>query len=166
MLVPAHSSHPSHQRSLLFETRSYRSRGSDGGAAGTESTDRTSSRRCVKISVLFKWLAHMNYHAMNEAGLRPLHELCTPRTSSISHESRHQDMSSIAEIQERKEQEINQKYDPNRRQSDAARTLQRTYRGHRARRELKGLSLSPSARWTEVRDPTDQLQRDIDQRCS
>lgn len=103
---------------------------------------------------------------MNEAGLRPLHELCTPRTSIISHESRHQDMSSIAEIQERKEQEINQKYDPNRRQSDAARTLQRTYRGHRARRELKGLSLSPSARWTEVRDPTDQLQRDIDQRCS
>ncbi|KAI4249433.1 MAG: hypothetical protein L6R42_008991, partial [Xanthoria sp. 1 TBL-2021] len=59
-------------------------------------------------------------------------------------------MPSIAEIQQRKEQEVDQKYDPNRRQSDAARTLQRTYRGHRARRELKGLSLSPSARWTEA----------------
>ncbi|CAL8575147.1 hypothetical protein XPA_001089 [Xanthoria parietina] len=87
---------------------------------------------------------------MSEAGHRPLHELCTPRTSIIGHQSRHQDMSSIAETQERKEQEIDQKYDPNRRQSDAARTLQRTYRGHRARRELKGLSLSPSARWTEA----------------
>ncbi|KAL8976578.1 MAG: hypothetical protein Q9205_007440, partial [Flavoplaca limonia] len=59
-------------------------------------------------------------------------------------------MTSIAEIQQRKEQKIDQKYDPNQRQSDAARTLQRTYRGHRARRELKGLTLSPSVRWTEA----------------
>ncbi|KAL8858013.1 MAG: hypothetical protein Q9178_005474 [Gyalolechia marmorata] len=59
-------------------------------------------------------------------------------------------MTSIAEAQERKEQEVNQKYESDRRQSDAARTLQRTYRGHRARRELKGLSLSPSARWAEA----------------
>ena len=36
------------------------------------------------------------------------------------------------------------------RESDAARTLQRTYRGHRARRQLQGLSLDPSTRWFEV----------------
>ncbi|KAL8708293.1 MAG: hypothetical protein Q9220_006768 [cf. Caloplaca sp. 1 TL-2023] len=63
-------------------------------------------------------------------------------------------MTSLAEIQDRKEQEIDQKYKVPQAsaetQADAARTLQRTYRGHRARRELKGLSLSPSARWTEA----------------
>ena len=32
----------------------------------------------------------------------------------------------------------------------AAKTLQRTYRGHRARRELRGLSLDPASRWMEV----------------
>ncbi|KAL8703862.1 MAG: hypothetical protein Q9201_002951 [Fulgogasparrea decipioides] len=64
---------------------------------------------------------------------------------------------SIAEAQEHKEQELDQKYQvvqedetTQRNQSDAARTLQRTYRGHRARRELRGLSLSPSARWSEA----------------
>ncbi len=35
-------------------------------------------------------------------------------------------------------------------ESDAARTLQRTYRGYRSRRELRGFSLDPSTRWTEV----------------
>ncbi|KAL8716938.1 MAG: hypothetical protein Q9225_005776 [Loekoesia sp. 1 TL-2023] len=66
-------------------------------------------------------------------------------------------MTSITEVQERKEQDLDQKYknaerdaSVEQRQSDAARTLQRTYRGHRARRELKGLCLSPSARWTEA----------------
>ncbi|KAI4171403.1 MAG: hypothetical protein LQ343_004259 [Gyalolechia ehrenbergii] len=66
-------------------------------------------------------------------------------------------MTSITEVQERKEQNIERKFKDihenevtNQTQSDAARTLQRTYRGHRARRELKGLSLSPSARWTEA----------------
>ncbi|KAL8669822.1 MAG: hypothetical protein Q9168_005601 [Polycauliona sp. 1 TL-2023] len=62
----------------------------------------------------------------------------------------HRDLNSIAEIQERKEQEIEYKYHSDRRKSDAARTLQRTYRDHRARRELQGLCLSPSARWTEA----------------
>ena len=71
----------------------------------------------------------------------------------LSFVGRHRDMTSIAEIQQRKEQKIDQKYDSNQRQSDAARTLQRTYRGHRARRELKGLTLTPSARWAEVRTP-------------
>lgn len=36
------------------------------------------------------------------------------------------------------------------RESDAARTLQRTYRGHRERRQLKGITLDPATRWTEV----------------
>ncbi|KAL9018991.1 MAG: hypothetical protein Q9185_003733 [Variospora sp. 1 TL-2023] len=65
-------------------------------------------------------------------------------------------MTSITAIQERKEQAIDRSYKPaaepveQTTQTDAARTLQRTYRGHRARRELKGLSLSPSVRWTEA----------------
>ncbi|KAL8918005.1 MAG: hypothetical protein Q9208_007603 [Pyrenodesmia sp. 3 TL-2023] len=66
-------------------------------------------------------------------------------------------MTSISEIQERKEHDIDQNHKSpsndapaTRAQLDAARTLQRTYRGHRARRELKGLSLSPSARWSEA----------------
>ena len=65
-------------------------------------------------------------------------------------------MTSIAEAQEEKEASIDKKYDPTdtldiqRRESAAARTVQRTYRGHRARRELKGLSLNPSTRWVEV----------------
>ncbi|KAI4217360.1 MAG: hypothetical protein LQ351_000669 [Letrouitia transgressa] len=67
-------------------------------------------------------------------------------------------MSSIAKVQAQKEQEIDQRHDDLSRQrgligsseSDAATTLQRAYRGHRTRRELKGLTLSPSARWTEA----------------
>lgn len=66
-------------------------------------------------------------------------------------------MTSITEVQEVKEQEIEQNFNKKhhseatkQERSDAARTLQRTYRGHRARRELKGLSLSPSARWSEA----------------
>lgn len=68
----------------------------------------------------------------------------------------------IAQIQEWKELETLKKYkhvdqpqDANengleREQSAAARVLQRTYRGHRARRELRGLSLDASTRWVEV----------------
>jgi hypothetical protein len=76
----------------------------------------------------------------------------------------------IAQIQERKELEILKKYKHvdqpqdakenglEREQSAAARVLQRTYRGHRARRELRGLSLDPSTRWVEVRaSPFDNL---------
>ena len=63
---------------------------------------------------------------------------------------------SIAETQETKEREINAKYKDdaththNQRETDAARVLQRTYRGHRERRQLAGLSLDPSTRWTEA----------------
>ncbi|KAL2041539.1 hypothetical protein N7G274_005921 [Stereocaulon virgatum] len=68
----------------------------------------------------------------------------------------------IAQIQERKELEILKNYKHvdqpqdmrenrlEREQSAAARVLQRTYRGHRARRELRGLSLDPSTRWVEA----------------
>ena len=66
-------------------------------------------------------------------------------------------MTSIAEKQEQKEGENLHKYVNAAEQGTnaesrehAARTLQRTYRSHRTRRELKGLSLTPSARWTEV----------------
>ena len=70
------------------------------------------------------------------------------------------DMTSIAEIQDKKEREVLKKYQSTEQPQDtaplqheestAARVLQRTYRGHRARRQLRGLSLDPSTRWTEV----------------
>ncbi|KAL6715984.1 hypothetical protein ACLMJK_006946 [Lecanora helva] len=69
-------------------------------------------------------------------------------------------MSSIADTQDKKEAEILQKYpDAQSSQSDdalrhsqthAAKVLQRTYRGHRERRQLRGLSLDPTSRWTEA----------------
>ncbi|KAL8831664.1 MAG: hypothetical protein Q9191_000742 [Dirinaria sp. TL-2023a] len=65
-------------------------------------------------------------------------------------------MSSIAETQARTEKEIDSKYKAEHslqlahRESQAARTLQRTYRGHRERRQLAGLSLDPSTRWVEA----------------
>ena len=68
--------------------------------------------------------------------------------------------SSIAEVQKRKEDDIQRKYEPppgskdealqKQRESDAAKSIQRTYRGYRLRRELKGLSLDPASRWTEA----------------
>ena len=66
-------------------------------------------------------------------------------------------MSHIAKIQERKEHDINAKYKaaPEKGigldEAEAAKAIQRTYRGHRARRELAGLSLDPTTRWIEVR---------------
>lgn len=63
---------------------------------------------------------------------------------------------SIAATQAQKELAINAKYNDaaththNQRETDAARVLQRTYRGHRERRQLAGLSLDPSTRWTEA----------------
>lgn len=71
-------------------------------------------------------------------------------------------MSTINELSESKPQQIakdpeeKEKYiKRNRnagdhRESDAARTLQRTYRGHRERRQLKGITLDPATRWTEA----------------
>lgn len=71
----------------------------------------------------------------------------------------HSDMNSKAPIQAKKEQRILQEQnnvesaniqDLERTQFAAARTLQKSYRGYRARRELKGLNLDPSSRWLEV----------------
>lgn len=69
-------------------------------------------------------------------------------------------MNSVAEIQDKKEGEILEKYQSakhsqddlqlHHKESAAARVLQRTYRGHRERRQLRGLSLDPSTRWTEA----------------
>jgi hypothetical protein len=65
-------------------------------------------------------------------------------------------MSSIAETQTRREQEISTKHEsaqpgnPTDRAFRAAQVLQRTYRGRRERRQLAGLSLDPSTRWTEA----------------
>lgn len=57
----------------------------------------------------------------------------------------------IANDQEGKEKEIKgSRNTGDHRESDAARTLQRTYRGHRERRQLKGITLDPATRWTEV----------------
>ena len=77
------------------------------------------------------------------------------------------DMTSIAEIQDKKEREVLKKYQSTEQPQDtaplqheestAARVLQRTYRGHRARRQLRGLSLDPSTRWTEVSEQSTPL---------
>lgn len=64
-------------------------------------------------------------------------------------------------MQERKEDEMERKYggassriamreDDVVAQERAAGTIQRTYRGHRERRQMQGLSLDPSTRWIEV----------------
>ena len=63
-------------------------------------------------------------------------------------------MSSIAEIHDKKEAHILDKCkvtdSVEARESHAAKVLQRNYRGHRERRQLRGLSLDPTTRWTEV----------------
>ena len=82
--------------------------------------------------------------------------------------------SKIGEIQDQKEHDIQQKHqipaDPQddlarkQQESDAARTLQRTYRGYRERRHMQGLSLDPASRWSEVRhrDAIPLLQYNLD----
>ena len=85
-----------------------------------------------------------------------------PRSApNIPHYQSINEMNSIAEIQDEKEREILKKYQSTNQTQDgrqlqhqesaAARVLQRTYRGHKERRQLRGLSLDPSTRWTEVR---------------
>ncbi|MCJ1352447.1 MAG: hypothetical protein MMC33_002431 [Icmadophila ericetorum] len=65
----------------------------------------------------------------------------------------------IAKVQERREEEILKKYNTvgdddvgaqQPEKQEAAKTIQRTYRGHRDRRQLSGLSLDPSTRWIEA----------------
>lgn len=58
---------------------------------------------------------------------------------------------SITQIQLQREQAIAEKYhQPSPEEHDAARKIQRTYRGHRDRRQLDGLTLDPSSRWVEA----------------
>ncbi|KAM3415586.1 IQ calmodulin-binding motif protein [Cercospora zeina] len=57
----------------------------------------------------------------------------------------------INAIQLRKEDQIDRKYRQHTAEErDAARRIQRAYRGHRERRALQGLTLDPSSRWVEL----------------
>lgn len=58
-------------------------------------------------------------------------------------------MQEIDSTQIVREHEIDRKYRTSE-EIDAARTIQRTYRGHRQRRQLDGLILNPSERWSEA----------------
>ena len=55
----------------------------------------------------------------------------------------------ITDIQRRKEIEINRPYHTTE-EHNAATTIQKAFRGHRNRRQLEGLTLDPSSRWTEL----------------
>ena len=57
----------------------------------------------------------------------------------------------ITEKQIQKEREINDKYHKHTaEENEAATKIQKAYRGHRERRQLEGLTLDPSSRWTEA----------------
>ncbi|KAI6889698.1 hypothetical protein KC359_g384 [Hortaea werneckii] len=57
----------------------------------------------------------------------------------------------ITEKQIQKEREINDKYHKRTaEENEAATKIQKAYRGHRERRQLEGLTLDPSSRWTEA----------------
>lgn len=56
----------------------------------------------------------------------------------------------ISDIQRQKEREIDGKYASQISEHDAAMRIQKTWRGHRERRQLEGLTLDPSSRWMEV----------------
>lgn len=61
------------------------------------------------------------------------------------------ELARISEIQIQKEEEISRKYlQHSIEEQDAARLIQRAYRGHRERRQLNGLTLDPSSRWVEL----------------
>ncbi|OQO12587.1 hypothetical protein B0A48_02049 [Cryoendolithus antarcticus] len=73
-----------------------------------------------------------------------LHSLRVPDASETSH---------IASIQARRASEIDQQYHERSDDSDsreAAIRIQAAYRGHRERRQLGGLALDPSRRWSEA----------------
>ena len=59
-----------------------------------------------------------------------------------------QDVHTIDAAQREREAEVVRKYQDG--AVEAAKLIQRNYRGHRVRRELQGLSLTPSTRWVEV----------------
>ena len=79
------------------------------------------------------------------------------REHSLSHknylESLHkpspEEWQRISDLQKQREIEIDRKYHTAE-EHEAATKIQRVYRGHRVRRQLDGLTLDPSARWTEI----------------
>lgn len=83
----------------------------------------------------------------------------TPRKRTLSHkeylDTLHRpstaEVRRIAEIQLRKECEIDSKYHRHTAEEhEAATKIQKAYRDHRERRQLDGLALDPSARWMEA----------------
>lgn len=68
---------------------------------------------------------------------------------SSLHRPSEADIARISEIQRRKESEIDLKYHTLE-ERDAATKIQKAYRGHKARRQLNGLTLDPSERWIET----------------
>lgn len=55
----------------------------------------------------------------------------------------------ISNVQIHKEEATREKYE-SAQETDAAKLIQRAYRGHRERRQLNGLMLTPSTRWVEI----------------
>ena len=55
----------------------------------------------------------------------------------------------ISDYQKQREVEIDRKYHTAK-EHEAATKIQKAYRGHRVRRQLDGLTLDPSSRWTEI----------------
>ena len=56
----------------------------------------------------------------------------------------------ISQIQVEREQAIDHRYRTSDEEVDAAARIQKAYRGHRVRRQLEGLTLSPTARWNDL----------------
>lgn len=87
---------------------------------------------------------------------RPCPAKCS-KSENAGQESAKSPEMTVTEVSEEKEREDTKREEEQKnfdsqahRESDAARTLQRTYRGYKSRRELQGFSLDPSTRWTEV----------------
>lgn len=75
---------------------------------------------------------------------------CLPQRSAMKSKAQSQNKRDL-DIQKTHQDAKSQKdEDLGEKQSAAAQTLQKKYRGYKARRELKGLSLDPASRWAEV----------------
>ena len=65
------------------------------------------------------------------------------------HEPSAEEWRRISDYQKQKEVEIDRKYHTAE-EHEAATKIQKAYRGHRVRRQLDGLTLDPSSRWTDI----------------
>lgn len=86
-----------------------------------------------------------------------LYPPCPAKSQNVGQKSAKSLEMTVTEVSKEKEWEDTKRKEEQKnidflahRESDAARTLQRTYRGYKSRRELQGFSLDPSTRWTEV----------------